>query len=157
VDYFQGVVTEFLRADRAVFVNPECMIQLDQAGAKKGRHWFCDVMAIKPRDRSVYLCEVTYSRTLHALLQRLGTWNSHWPEICHAISRDNGVPADWAVRPWIFIPTECLEPYKKKLPLFVKSVAATPQMPSPRVTFLEHVAPWKYPSERTDDYVQDDA
>lgn len=28
MDYYQGVVLDYVRADRAVFVNPECCIQL---------------------------------------------------------------------------------------------------------------------------------
>jgi hypothetical protein len=31
VDYFQGVVTDYLRASRSVFVNTECCIQLNLA------------------------------------------------------------------------------------------------------------------------------
>jgi hypothetical protein len=34
MDYFQGVVTEFLRADRAMFVNSECLLQLDPRGRR---------------------------------------------------------------------------------------------------------------------------
>jgi hypothetical protein len=42
MDYFQGVVTEYLRADRTIFVNTECLIQLDGGDPPgKGRHWYC--------------------------------------------------------------------------------------------------------------------
>jgi hypothetical protein len=62
MDYFQGVVTEFLRADRAMFVNTEYLIQLDPGTSLgKGRHWYCDALTINFKDSTVYLCEVTYS------------------------------------------------------------------------------------------------
>ena len=32
MDYFQGAVTEYLRANRATFVNTECLIQLSAWG-----------------------------------------------------------------------------------------------------------------------------
>ena len=47
MDYFQGVVTDYLRANRSVFVNTECLIQLDEGNKQlKCRHWFCDAMAV---------------------------------------------------------------------------------------------------------------
>lgn len=45
MDYFQGVVTEYLVADRATYVNTEPLIQLDANELKKGRHWYCDAAA----------------------------------------------------------------------------------------------------------------
>ncbi len=47
MDYYQGVVTDYLRADRAMFVNTECCIQLDEGNnpdAFPGRHWYCDAV-----------------------------------------------------------------------------------------------------------------
>lgn len=39
MDCHQGVVTDYLRADRAIFVNTECCIQLDDGhNPKGGRH-----------------------------------------------------------------------------------------------------------------------
>ncbi len=86
MDYFQGVVTEFLRADRAVFVNTECLIQLEPGNApRRDRHWYCDAVAVNMQRQSVYLCEVSYSRTLHALLRRLQSWRANWTEIRPAV------------------------------------------------------------------------
>jgi hypothetical protein len=62
MDYFQGVVTEFLRADRAMFVNTEYLIQLEPGSSlAKGRHWYCDALAINFKESTVHLCEVSYS------------------------------------------------------------------------------------------------
>lgn len=47
MDYFQGVVTEFLRANRSTFVNTEYLIQLDEVKTPlKARHWYCDALAV---------------------------------------------------------------------------------------------------------------
>jgi hypothetical protein len=80
MDYFQGVVTEYLRADRAMFVNTECCIQLTPSANpdRTGPHWFCDAVAVNLRDAEVFLCEVTYSKTLGALNKRLISWASNW-------------------------------------------------------------------------------
>jgi hypothetical protein len=31
MDYYQGVVLDYLRADRAIFINAECCIQLNKS------------------------------------------------------------------------------------------------------------------------------
>ena len=107
MDYFQGVVTEYLRANRATFVNTECLIQLDTGDAPaKGQHWYCDAVAVNFKERTAYLCEVTYSRTLYSLLARLSGWINNWSGIKAALHRDCGVGPDWRVVPWIFVPAD---------------------------------------------------
>ena len=147
MDFYQGVVTDYLRADRAVFVNTECCIQLNPGDNPVGPHWYCDAVAVNMRERQVFLCEITYSKTLDALVKRLAGWRSHWPALCLAIVRDLCVPADWPVRPWVFIPSDrevLLERKLAKLPAAVSDASA--QMPAPKVTHLERVAPWNFNS-----------
>lgn len=66
MDYFQSVVLDYIRADRAVFVNPECCIQLvdklnpDDLGPHS--HWHCDAVAVDLRNKKVFLCEITSLR-----------------------------------------------------------------------------------------------
>ena len=105
MDYFQGVVTEFLRADRAVFVNTECLLQIESGDVPaKGRHWYCDAVAVNLREEIAYLCEITYSNTMYSLLTRLNAWRKNWPMVRLAIERDCAVPATWQIQPLVFIP-----------------------------------------------------
>jgi hypothetical protein len=144
MDYFQGVVAEYLRADRAVFINTECLIQLHEGDAPaKGTHWYCDIVAVNFREKRVYLCEVTYSTTLNALLTRLRAWNSQWPALCDALKRDCKVPEGWEVIPWVFIPRRGRPRLRAKLAELNLPVSA---ISAPRVTCLERVVPWKYQS-----------
>jgi hypothetical protein len=56
MDYYQEVVTEYLRSDRATFVNTECLIQLEPGQMLgKGAHWYCDAMAVNFRESTLYL------------------------------------------------------------------------------------------------------
>lgn len=146
MDYYQGVVTEFLRADRAIFVNTECCIQLHPGTSPgAGMHWYCDAVAINMREHQVFLCEITYSRSLDALLKRLTGWNANWPALRLALVRDLCVPADWPVTPWVFIPSDREELLKLKLARLGQRAAETlTQMPKPKITHLERVAPWNY-------------
>jgi hypothetical protein len=147
VDYFQGVVSEYLRADRAMFVNTECLLQLEPGDSPaKGAHWYCDAVATDFRERSVYLCEVSYSTTLHALIRRLQAWGDNWPALRAAIARDCCIPEAWRVQPWLFIPEERHAVLAKKLPSLLSTDGSDGRMPSPRITYLESVVPWRYRS-----------
>ncbi len=159
MDYFQGVVTEFLREDRATFVNTEFLIQLELGDKPaKGQHWYCDAVAVSFRDKTAYLCEVTYSKSLNALLGRLEAWSSHWPALRSAIARDCLLQQDWRVRPWLFIPEDRNATLERKLPVLVTLGDGLAHMPKPRVTYLESVVPWKYRSwDRKGDATSSDA
>ena len=145
MDYFEGVVTEYLRANRSVFVNTECLIQLDEGNKPlKGRHWYCDAMAVNFRDETIYLCEITYSATMQSLLGRLQAWQNNWNELTAAVLRDAGVPINWKVQPWLFIPKTHHADFVKKSNTQKPQAGVTWNMPAPRVTYLESVVPWEY-------------
>jgi hypothetical protein len=141
-DFYQGIVAEYLRADRSVFVNTECLIQLH--ANESSPHWYCDVVAVNLRSESVFLCEVSFAGTLAAMLKRLAAWNTHWPDVCDALRRDCSLPPAWHVRPWLFVPEACV----KKAVVGVNRIGRSPgdsrRIPDPRITTLEAVPPWKY-------------
>jgi len=150
MDYYQGVVVEYLRANRAVFVNTECLIQLVPGDTpERGTHWYCDAVAVNLQESSVYLCEISYSQTLSALVKRLDAWRSNWSSLKAALARDCFISEKWAVQPWLFVPKERKALLDRKLPVFGGSVDA---MPRPKVTYLEDVAPWYYRSWNGKEY-----
>jgi hypothetical protein len=145
MDYFQGVVTEFLRAKRSMFVNTECLIQLDVGNKQiKDRHWYCDAVAVDLKESTIYLCEITYSSTLQSLIKRLHAWRMHWSELSIAILRDSGAPKDWQVQPWVFIPEAHHPVLNKKFAQIESPKDGTTCMPKLLVTHLENVLPWVY-------------
>lgn len=146
MDYFQGVVTEFLRANRSTFVNTEYLIQLDECAVPlKSRHWYCDALAVNFQDSTVYLCEITYSKTMSALLSRLQAWGSNWDGVCSAIARDSRLTGIWNFKPWVFVPEASRPLLERKLELGQSPLLPQQRsMPTPVVTTLESVAPWNY-------------
>lgn len=116
MDYFQGVVVDYLRADRAVFVNTECCIQLNSSPNPdtSGPHWYCDAVVVNHREQQIYLCEITFSKSLAALHKRLVDWNTHWAGVKAALARDCCLP-DWPVQPWVFIPTSLVPVFSVKV------------------------------------------
>ena len=147
MDYFQGVVTEYLRAKRTQFVNTEYMINLDPDGIyQKDRHWYCDAIAIDFADSTVHLCEVPYSKTLQSLLNRLQAWCNHWPGVIAAIRRDSALKGEWQVVPRLFVPDKQKGDLTKRVSGLKWPKEDTTQMPHPIITPLEQVLPWKYRS-----------
>jgi hypothetical protein len=140
--YFQDVVSEYLRANRATFINTECCIQLNPGNPDTGGpHWFCDAVAINLQQQTAHLCEVTYAKRPSALITRLRAWSANWSDILIALERDCGIPHTWNVKPWVFIPRDVIKTLEQSLTGIVGR-----EMPRPEVTALEDVVPWKYPS-----------
>lgn len=157
MDYFQGVVTEYLVANKASFVNSELLIQLDAEKPRKGRHWYCDAAAVSFRDNTLYLCEVTYSKTMSALAKRLLAWDGHWTELRDAISRDCNIPSFWSIQPWAFIPKQRHETLSKSIQILSEPKRSKDMMPYPRITYLEKVVPWSYDEDRRHDELAPEA
>lgn len=144
MDYFQGVVSEYLRANRQTFVNPELYLPLagQPKTAAKGSSWFVDIVAIDIAKRTAFLCEVSYSKGLSALLRKMREWAATWPKLVEGLRRVSDIPEDWAVRPWLFIPEERVS----------KFVKYAPRLPvPPLITTLEMTLPWRYPWDRKEE------
>jgi hypothetical protein len=143
MDYFQGVVAEYLRADRSCFINTEFWIRGNELKPYDRPHWFVDALAIHMKQRRVYLCEVTYAKKAPALMKRLESWRDNWPTIKKTLVEDIGISPEWPIRPWIFTPKhirESIEPAVRNL------------NKDTRFTDLEAVLPWLYKTwDRTDD------
>lgn len=146
MDYFQGVVTEYLRADRAVFVNTECCIQLNPGANPDttGPHWYCDAVAVDLKRHKVFLCEITYAKSLSALQGRLAGWADNWPGVLAALIRDSALPSDWPVCPWVFIPEKLRASLEDKIKKLPNVGTGAGQMPFPIITCLENIVPWLY-------------
>ena len=143
MDYFENVVIEYLRADRSLFVNTQCCIQLNEGvnPDTSGPHWYCDAVTVDFRSKSIFLCEITFSDPPNALLKRLASWDSSWPDLRKALARDSNLPSDWPVRPWLFVHERIIEKVLSGL-----RRSAPSSMPTPRITPLEMVFPWRYRS-----------
>jgi hypothetical protein len=146
MNYYQGVVLEYLRADRAIFLNEECCIQLHEGENPDvtGPHWYCDALACDFRTKSVFLCEITYSSTLTSLLKRLKDWHDHWEMVCLALTRDSFLPSNWNARPWLFVPEHLIPRLLSKLEQL--GVIGANGKFIPLITPLEMVQPWRYRS-----------
>jgi hypothetical protein len=145
-DYYEGVVTEYLRADPSMFVRPQSCIQLNAGPLKAaGQHWYCDIVAVRLRKpESVFLCEVSFAKTPKALFNRLLAWDACWPAVRVALARDNGLPESWPVRPWVFVRGDRRAFVSRRIAELLGPRARSDQMPEPLVTSFDDVTPWRY-------------
>jgi hypothetical protein len=146
MDFFENVVVEYLRADRSVFVNTQCCIQLNQGPNPdtSGPHWYCDAVAVDFRSHTVFLCEITFAKPPASLLKRLLGWHENWDGLLQALRRDCAIPVDFPVRPWIFVPEALIGTIVDALENFKPGHGTA--LPAPRITTLEMTSPWLYPS-----------
>lgn len=142
MNYHETVVIDYLRADRALFVNTQCCIQLNQSANPdtSGPHWYCDAVAADFRNKCIFLCEISYARHLSDLIKRLESWNLNWSGVCSALVRDSFLPREWPVRPWLFVPDHLVQFLLVKLNE-MKLTASLNFVP--RITTLEKVQPWE--------------
>jgi len=146
--HYETAVVDYLRADRALFVNTECCIQLHPAENPdlSGAHWYCDAVAVDFRAQSVFLCEFSYANPPKALGDRLAEWYTDWPKVCAALLRDSHLPKDWPIRPWLFVPEAQINWIVGKIRKLQADASLSERIPDPRITPLELAQPWKYRS-----------
>jgi hypothetical protein len=143
LNYYESVVVDYLRADRSLFVNTECCIQLNPGDNPdtSGSHWYCDALAVDFELQHVFLCESTYSAKPDTLLHRLSGWNANWNGVRDALVRDSCLPEGWEVRPWLFVP----EMYVNVLLKGLDKIKGEGQLSfRPVISTMEMVEPWKY-------------
>ena len=143
MDYYEGVAIDYLRADRTLFVNTECCIQITPGhNPDKGTHWYCDALVADFRSKAVFLCEISYSVQLSDLTKRLKAWHDNWDGIRGALARDCALPNEWLarLRPWLFVREESIPNLLKRL----SKIGDGPPEFVPRITPLAMVQPWLY-------------
>jgi hypothetical protein len=145
MDYYQSVVVEYLRADRAVFANTEYCIQINPGSNPdtSGPHWYCDAVALNFRSKEIFLCEISYAKHLSDLTKRLKDWQDNWDGVRKALARESCFSEPWPIRPWLFIPQDRAPLLQQRL---IKIADGQSLKFNPRVTHLEEVQPWLYQS-----------
>jgi hypothetical protein len=135
MDYYQGVVSDYIAADRATFVSNEFWIN-----PKGGPEWFIDALAISlsgPAGQGqgrVYLCEVTYSADVAKIVKKVKALSDNLDLIKSFLLEVSNIPEEWDVKVWLFVLRDNAAKIRERLGPAYK----------PKITHLEDVAPWRY-------------
>jgi len=144
MNYYESVVIDYLRADRAVFVNTECCIQINPGDNPdtSGPHWYCDAVALNFRCKEIFLCEISYAAQLGDLTKRLRAWHDNWQSVIDALYRESMIcEFRWPVRPWLFVREDRVPLLKEQLNRIANG---QPLKFNPKITPLEKVQPWLF-------------
>ena len=138
--YYEEIVAEYLCSNRKMFVSPTFNLDLNEGGPLvKDKNWWIDVLAVDFGTKTIFLCEVSYSKTLYALARRLKLWASEWENMRAALTARTGIDADWKMQPWVFTPRDLEGTYKKRF------AALGPVPFEYKWMALECTAPWMRP------------
>jgi hypothetical protein len=140
VDPCEHDVIAYLKADRAVFVNSQFLLQLDEGTEQKKRHLWIDALAVDLRNKEVLLCEVSIARNPAALLKRIGMLCVDWSAYRQALWRDASIPVEWSARFRAFVPRERVT----ELLATLRTMLTAPCPLTIDIVPLEEIAPWKY-------------
>ncbi|MGA8670766.1 MAG: hypothetical protein WB679_12860 [Terracidiphilus sp.] len=145
MDHYKTLVMDYLQSDRAVFVNAECCLPLDDPAnlEKRVERCSCDAVALDLRHGAVYLCETALDDQLQSLMRKLSAWTKHWDSIRAALQRDYKVPANWRVHVWLFVPRGSIDMLDGKLEHLRQTIGPRFKV---KLTALEDVQPWRFSS-----------
>lgn len=143
MEHYKIGVMDYLQSDRAVFLNTECCLELDQGGSpeKAQQRCSCDAVAIDLRHRAVYLCHAALHENLQGLIRKLAAWTKNWDSIKAVLRRDCKLPANWRVHVWLFVPKDSIEMLDERLEQLRQTVGARFKV---KLTALEDVQPWHF-------------
>jgi hypothetical protein len=134
MDFYQGVVAEYVASNRAYFVSGEFMIP-----RKAGGYFLVDLVAISPSEQHVYLCEVTYSQRIANIIRKVKCYHQERDDIQAQLFKIAGISTNWKLMPWLFV-----------LAKHHKTIDARLRVECPnwhvRIDDLETVGPWNFPS-----------
>jgi hypothetical protein len=142
MNHYKAVVMDYLQSDRAVFVNEECCLKLDDLAdaEKRTERCACDAVALDLRHGAVYLCETALDDHVPSLLRKLAVWTKNWDLVKAALHRECKAPAEWRVHVWLFVPKNSIETIEEKLEQMRQTVGARFKV---KLTALEDVQPWQ--------------
>ncbi|MCY4460434.1 MAG: hypothetical protein OXC26_08575 [Albidovulum sp.] len=137
MDYYQSVVAQWLVSDGRTLLAEEYYLRTSHVTEFKHSDQEClwpDMVAVRLNDKEVFLCEVTWSRGWSRIEEKLENYADRMPSIRESIECWLGIPQDFELRIWYFVPEGHIEKIKAKKPPGLKL----------DFTALEEIKPWTY-------------
>src|SRR5579884_3578738 len=135
MDYYEPTVEKYIASDRRTFISTQFWIPLPLPTKSDGGVWV-DAIAINIRDRLCHLCETTFARDPKVILNKINIYNAERERIRFFLQEQAGLPAQWELRPWLFLLRQTAG---KLIPKLAPGLY-------PKIIYLEYTAPWFYPN-----------
>ncbi len=137
MDYFQSIVADWLVSDGRTMVAEEYYLRTSHVRDFKHpnqTYLWPDIVAVRLCDKEVFLCEVTWSCNWSRIKTKLDKYAVSMPNIREALEIWLGIPQDFNVGIWYFVPKDHIEGIKVRKPLDLQL----------KWTPLEETLPWTY-------------
>jgi len=106
---YEKLVEAYLLYDRATLIAPQYLIRVN------GVDRYPDVLAVRPKEKTFYLVEVTENRDPTNLAEKVRQYVAGGDRVAEALTHELGLEGDWKVKPWIIVWKDWEAAYGKAL------------------------------------------
>ena len=133
--YYEEAVATWLVADGRTLIAPQYPVRINAPTADTPVTW-PDILAVRPKDKEVFLCEVSWSRDWTRHCQKFTKYRDHRENIHASLEHWLGVGGEeWQLSVWYFVPEKHVEK--------IEGMMGCAGLPL-KVTALESIKPWTY-------------
>lgn len=134
---FGEAVATWLVADGRTLIAPECSLGIGENPALKDPVRWPDILAVRPKDKHIFLCEVTWGKDWRKFRDKIADYHDSLDNIRASLDHWLGVgDKEWRISVWYFVPKH---PHVGK----IRSMKPDNGI-GLYVTSLETITPWKY-------------
>ncbi len=132
---YEEAVSTWLVADGRTLIAPQYPVRIGEATRSKPVRW-PDILAVRPKDRQIFLCEVTWSKDWSRLCRKIDEYHDRLDDIRTSLDHWLGIGcAEWQVSVWYFVPEAHVDKIGSRRPYDGSFLKVTP---------LESIKPWTY-------------
>ena len=137
MDFFRSNVAEWLVSDGKTLLAEEYYLRTSHVREFKHKghaYLWPDIVAVRLCDKEVFLCEVTWSNDWSKIKRKLDKYAERMPGIREALEFWLGIPPEFNLSIWYFVPEDHIEKIKGRKP------------PGLQLDFtpLEQIKQWEY-------------
>ncbi len=139
----EETVETWLVADGRTLVAPQYALGIGTDPEIKDPYRWPDILAVRPKDREILLCEVTWSKGWSDLRKKISGYRSHSNNIRAGLKHWLGIGDEkWRIEIWYFVPQENVGHFMSNV-IHHKTIENDDGM-AVKVVPLEETVPWKY-------------
>ena len=136
IDFDEAVAT-WLVAEGRTLIAPQYPLRIGEDPAAKGPVKWPDILAVRPRDRHIFLCEVTWDKNWKKFGDKIADYREHLDNTRANLNHWLGIgDKEWEISVWYFVPEH---PHVAK----IRSMRPDDEL-GLCVTALETITPWNY-------------
>lgn len=134
--FCEEAVATWLVADGRTLIAPQYPVRIGDPTTREPVMW-PDILAVQPKDRQIFLCEVTWAEPSSRNRDKIAKYRDHLENIRASLEHWLGIGDDgdgWQFSVWYFVPAAHVEKIEEMKTDDLRL----------KVTALEDLKPWTY-------------